>query len=104
MNPRLGKVILVDDVVQYIGGDKMRKDGAFIKAERVSQIGKLIAKSSKNGECNLNVILNIIQTDIGLRYSTAEEYVKLICNRKGWYIDEQRKLIILSAESESKEE
>lgn len=61
----------------------MRKDGSWVKSQRLQEISRMIAPTMPDG-CNYKKLLVKIQFEIGLTESRAEEYVDLVCLAKGW--------------------
>lgn len=64
----------------------MRKDGAYIKLERIKQIQKQIV-SSFPGEVDFNKIVLWAEMNIGLTNETAQEYVTKIVEVNGWVLE-----------------
>jgi len=62
-----------------------RRDGAFIKTERIKRIAKEIAKQApKNVE--IEKVLMWIEANIGLSPKRSLEYLNLACASQGWII------------------
>jgi len=62
-----------------------RKDGSFIKTERLHQISHKIKEDIKEG-VDYNRILDWIEFNIGLRRDTAQDYLDKIIRVEGWVI------------------
>lgn len=65
----------------------VRRDGAFIKTERVRRIGKEIAKHSPKA-MSLDRLMAWVEMEIGLTRKRAEEYILLACLAHGWVIED----------------
>jgi hypothetical protein len=65
----------------------MRKDGAFVKLDRIRQIQKEITKCFPK-EVELNRIILWTEMNIGLTQEKAEEYITKIIDANGWVLSE----------------
>lgn len=61
----------------------MRKDGSWVKSQRLAEISRTIASTMPKG-CDYEKLLIKIQFEMGLTVNRAEEYVDLVCLAKGW--------------------
>jgi len=61
----------------------MRKDGSWVKTQKLKEIAKMISTKMPDG-CNYDKLLIKIQFEMGLTESRAEEYIDLVCQAKGW--------------------
>lgn len=64
----------------------MRKDGAYIKLERIKQIQKQIVNSFP-AEVDFSKIVLWAEMNIGLTNETAQEYVTKIVEVNGWVLE-----------------
>ena len=61
----------------------MRKDGSWVKSQRLGEISRLISTSMPKG-CDYKKLLVRLQFEMGLTMARAEEYIDLVCMAKGW--------------------
>lgn len=67
----------------------MRKDGSFVKTERLRNISTQIAKAfnqSDEKKVDLAVLISWIEMNIGLTKARALEYIDTCCSVHGWSI------------------
>jgi hypothetical protein len=65
----------------------VRRDGSFVRSQRLLDISRLIAKAfSIDKRCNIEDLKLNIAMNIGLTEKTALQYVDLVCRAKGWTI------------------
>ena len=65
----------------------MRKDGSFIKTERLAQIAKQIVKGFPE-PVDYHKLVLWVEMNIGLRADTASEYITKICEAHDWAIED----------------
>lgn len=65
---------------------KIRRDSAFLRSQRIKKITTEMAKKITTG-LRLRGLLIWIQIEIGLSENKAREYVDLICEAKGWKLN-----------------
>lgn len=58
-----------------------RKDGAFIKKERLKQLARFVVQ---NMPANKDRVLAYAEIEIGLSQARALEYLDLLCSFYGW--------------------
>lgn len=63
----------------------VRRDAAFLKAERIGVIQKIIMQNIDKG-VNVEMLLREVEYSIGLNQETALRYVDVIIGRQGWLI------------------
>lgn len=63
----------------------MRKDGSYVKVERLSQIKKEIAKRFPN-PISFNDMILWVEVGIGLTPEKAKDYIEKIVAASGWVI------------------
>lgn len=61
----------------------VRKDGAFIKKQRLMEISKSIARTFPDG-IDYEKFVKRVQFDLGLREQTARDYINLVLEAQGW--------------------
>jgi len=66
-----------------------RRDGAWIKAQRLKMIAKEVAKTFPEG-ADLEHVLLWIEVNIGLSRKKAQEYLAKVVAVKGWRIEDGR--------------
>lgn len=64
----------------------VRRDGAYTKKLRLDKITKAITQSFDAGGVPYEKLITWIQFEEGLTRSTAEEYIELILQAKGWIL------------------
>lgn len=77
----------------------VRKDGAWIKQQRIKKICTHTAKEIENGPRTLSSILSWVEINIGLNRHKAFEYTLLCAKTYGWVIDEDSDIIALPEET-----
>jgi hypothetical protein len=65
----------------------MRKDGSFIKLERLKQIKTQVAKNLPN-PVSIDKTVIWIQLNIGLTEERAKEYLDLVVEGAGWVVSD----------------
>ena len=65
----------------------MRRDGSFVKVERISQIRKEIAKLLPD-PVDVEKLKLWVECNIGLSKQKTEEYVELAIRTAGWIIED----------------
>jgi hypothetical protein len=63
----------------------MRRDGSFVKVERINQIRREIAKNLPN-PVDLEKLRIWVECNIGLSKQKAEEYIDIVVSSAGWII------------------
>lgn len=64
-----------------------RRDGSFVRSQRLLDISRLIAKAfSQDRKCNVETLKLTIAMEIGLTEKTALQYIDLVCRAKGWVV------------------
>lgn len=65
------------------------KDTSFLRSQRMKKIAQFIAIGlNKSEEVDLEGLNLWIEYEIGLTRKKASEYVKTVCGRKGWMIED----------------
>lgn len=67
----------------------IRRDGSFIRSQRLLEIAKMVAKeitASNSRQCSYDLILNRIMLNVGLTEKRASEYICVVCHARGWQI------------------
>lgn len=63
----------------------VKRDGAFLKTQRITKIGQHIAKNISKG-VDYEGLLTWIEATIGLTNMKAREYVAIACRVHAWEI------------------
>ena len=66
----------------------VRKDGAFIKKTRLTEISQSLARTFPDG-VNYEKFVKRVQFDLGLREDTARKYINLVLEAQGWFIRDE---------------
>ena len=67
----------------------VRKDGSWMRSQRLVQISKQIAKDfNDGGKCSFEDLLLWIEFEIGLTEATARKYVDTIIRAKRWKLQD----------------
>ena len=61
----------------------MRKDGSFVKTERMKEIAKLISQAFPEGADYKKLVLGI-EVHMGLTNAKAREYIDKVVESQGW--------------------
>lgn len=64
----------------------VRKDGAYLKTQRLGQIRQMVAQF---GPLDREGLISLIEVKIGLRTSTAESYLELLVRSREIAYDEK---------------
>lgn len=62
----------------------VRKDGTWVKIQRLAQIAQFIAKAMGEGKVEIEKTLVWIQYEMGLTEQKAREYLGLVMIKHGW--------------------
>lgn len=62
----------------------VRKDGTWVKIQRLTQITQFVAKAMGEGKVEMEKTLVWIQYELGLTEQRAREYLGLIMIKQGW--------------------
>lgn len=62
----------------------MRKDGAYVKKQRIDLITRYIAGHIESGKLPIRRVILFAEMTIGLSESRAKEYVSKICEMYGY--------------------
>lgn len=81
----------------------VRRDAAFLKAERIATIQKTIMHDIAKG-IDIERLLREIEYSIGLNRDTALRYVQLVVDRQGWLISEGKIIATFEEEVSQDEE
>lgn len=74
-----------------------RKDGAFIKLERIKQIRSVIIRQFPE-DVSVDKVLSWAEVNIGLRRDTARQYLEMIVDNEGWIVSDGK--IVISFDEE----
>jgi len=68
-----------------------RRDGSYVRSERLLRIAKQIVytiNNEGNKQCEYAELLTWIMFDMGLTEKTAREYVDVVVRAKGWHLND----------------
>ena len=64
-----------------------RRDGAWIKAQRLQAIARMIAKTFPKG-VSYDRMVSLVELEIGLSTQKAREYIDKVIEAKGWRVED----------------
>ena len=65
----------------------IRKDGAFIKKQRLNKISKYVVKAAAKGPLSMKKVLAWIQVNVGLTPPKAREYLEVLIDAYEWIVE-----------------